>query len=70
MLVLNGLPINTNSDDDHYETLVEIQPKADMNYDTLRNHTSIPIRSTVAVQRENGGLWTNIRIMEQFRKGD
>ena len=29
MPVINRIPINTNSDDNHYETLVEIQEKAD-----------------------------------------
>ena len=43
--------INTNNDDDYYETLVARQAKAHKNYDTFRNYNSITIVSIRAVQR-------------------
>ena len=50
------------NDEDHYEALAERQEKTD-NYDSLRYYNSIPIRSIVAVQKEDSGPWnqgTNI----------
>ena len=41
--ILNRLLLNTNTNDDHYEILVERQAKADKNYATLRNYNSVPI---------------------------
>ena len=63
MLKLNRPPINTNNDDDHYKTLVEIQSKAGKNYDTLRNYNLIPIGSTVVDQSEDKGPWTHGTVM-------
>ena len=63
MPALNRLPINTNNDDDHYETLMERQAKADKDYDTSRNYNSIPVVSTGVVQSENGAPWTHGTIM-------
>ena len=56
-----------NSDDDHYETLLERETEADKNYDTLRNYISIPIASTSAFQRQDGRPWSHGTIMD---KGD
>ena len=42
-----------------------MQPKADKNYNTLRNYNSIQIGSTVLVQGEDGGLWTHRTIGEK-----
>ena len=36
MPILNIPPINKNNNDDHYETLVERQTKAEKDYDTHR----------------------------------
>ena len=52
--ILYRSPINTNNNDDHYETFVEIQSKADRNHDRS-------IRSTVLVQREDGWPWNKSR---------
>ena len=56
MPILNRPPVHTNNNDDHYETLVERQAKADKYYDTLRNYNSIQMGSTVVIQREDGRL--------------
>ena len=53
MQILNRSPIHTSNNDEHNEALIEIQAEADKNYDTLRNYNALPIRSTVAVQRED-----------------
>ena len=58
MQVLNRPPINTNYNDEHYNTLVQSHVKADRNYNTQRDYNSIPIRSTVVVQREDAGLYS------------
>ena len=56
-LKLTRKAINANNDGGHYEKLVERQAKGE-NYDTLiRDYKSIPIGSTVEVQREDGGPW-------------
>ena len=67
ILILSRPPIHANSDNYHHETLVEIKSKAVRNYDTLRNYNSVPIGSTVVVQRQDQGLWTHGTIVE---KGD
>ena len=55
MLRINWPSINADNDDDYHEALMDRQVKADRNYDTLRNYKSIPIESTVVVQREDVG---------------
>ena len=55
MPILNMLPVNTENDDEHYETLVQQQAKTNKNHDTPRNYNFTPIGSTVVVQREDGG---------------
>ena len=55
MPILSRLLINTNNDDDHYETLTERQVKADKTYDTLRNYYSVQIGSTEVDQRKDQG---------------
>ena len=59
--------INTNNDDDHYETPVERKTKAGKSYDTLREYYSIPVGSTEVIQRDDGGPWTHGKIID---KGD
>ena len=59
MLIINRLLINSNNDDEHYEVLVTRQTRNDNNYDTSRKYDSFSIRSTVAVQWEDGGQWTH-----------
>ena len=56
---------NTDNSDEHNETLVQRQVRADRNYDTLRNYNSIPVGSTVVVLREDGGLWTYGTIVDK-----
>ena len=51
--------IDVNNNDEQYEALVRTQTKNDKNHDTSRNYTLIPIGSTVAVQEEDGVLWTH-----------
>ena len=65
MPIINKAPVNTDNDDDHYEALVNRQMKVDKNYDTLRNYRYIPIGSTVAVQREDGGPGNYRTIVEK-----
>ena len=48
-LLLNSPSVNTDNDNEHYETLVQRQVKAAENYETLRNYNSIQLGSTVAV---------------------
>ena len=50
---------STSNDKVHYEVLVNRQTKDDKNQGTPRNYVSIHTGSTVAVQCEDGGLWTH-----------
>ena len=59
MPIINRPLICLNTEVDHYEALIKRQVKNDMNNDTPRKYASIPIGSTVAVQCEDGGLWTH-----------
>ena len=56
MSIINSLPINPNNDDEHYEALFDRQTRNGKNYVTSRSYDSLPIKSTVAVQWEDGGL--------------
>ena len=56
MAILNWPPVITDKNDEYYDTLIQRQANDEKNYDTLRNYNSIPIESTVVVQREDGGL--------------
>ena len=51
--------VNSNNDDEHYEALVERQMKNDKNHNTSGNYATFWLGSTVAVQHEDGGLWTH-----------
>ena len=62
MPIIYSITINSVNDDDHYEALVKRQIRNYKNYDTTRNYYLFSIGSTVAVQQEDGGLWT----MEQL----
>ena len=57
MPIINRIPINSDNDEDHYETLIKRQVRNDKNYDTARNYDIFSIGSTVAVQQEYGGPW-------------
>ena len=59
MLILNRPSFNADNDDEHYETKVKRQANTDKKYATLRNFKPVPIGSAVAVQREDGGPWSN-----------
>ena len=65
--MVNRLPINLNNDDEHCEALVKRQTKNDKNHDTSENYASFPLQSTVAVQYEDGGLWTHGIVVEKRR---
>ena len=47
---MNWSPINADSDNDHYDALVERQTKADKNCDTFKYPSSMYEGSSVAVQ--------------------
>ena len=68
MLILNRPPVNTDNDDEDYEKLVQRQVKTDKIYDALRNYSSIPKGSTVAVQRRDRGLWNHATIVHKGGK--
>ena len=68
MSILIRQQINTNSHNDHYESIVEIQSNTEKSYDTLRNYNSVPLESTVMVQRKDGGPWIHGRIVEKEDK--
>ena len=57
MLVVDQKPLGQDHDDDHHIKLVERQRKNDN--DTSPVFSNIPIGSAVAVQHEDGGLWTH-----------
>ena len=50
MPIINRLPIKSDNDDEHYETLFNRKAKNDKKYDTVRNYDLVLIGSTVAVQ--------------------
>ena len=52
------LLLNSNKDEEYYETLIYRQ-KNDQDQNTSRNYTFIPIRSTVVVQHKDCGLWSH-----------
>ena len=51
MTVINRSSINVDNYDDHYETLVERQAKADKQYGTLRDYISVLLESTSSSRR-------------------
>ena len=53
------MPLFYYFDDDHYSKLKERQDKPVENNDTLKEHTLIPVGSTVAVQREYSRPWVD-----------
>ena len=59
------MQIDSNKVDEHYEALVSTQTKIDKNNDTFRNYASFLIGSTVAVQHEDGGMWTHGTVLER-----
>ena len=59
MPIINRLPINSDNDDEQYKALFNRQAKNDKKYDTTRNYHLFSMGSTVAVQQEDGGLWTH-----------
>ena len=55
--VLDHKPIRQDCDDDHHNKLVDRQQRN--NNDASPVFACIPIGSAVAVQQEDGGLWTH-----------
>ena len=68
MPILNIPPVIADNDDEHWETLVQRQLKADKNCDTLRNYNYIPVGTSIAVQREDGGPWAHGTIVDKGNK--
>ena len=58
MSIINRPPIGIDNDGEHHEAVTKRQTKNDKDKDTSKNFVSIPIGSTVAVQWEDGGPWT------------
>ena len=56
MPIINRPPVGRNNNKEHYEVLIERQMKDDKNKGTPKNYVSIPIGSTVVVQREDGRI--------------
>ena len=50
MLIISRIPIKSDNDEDHYETLVKRQTRNNMNYDTARNYDFFSIGSSIAGQ--------------------
>ena len=57
MPVLDRKSVGKDNDDEHHSRLVDRQHKNDN--DASPMFAFIPIGSAVAVQQEDGGLWTN-----------
>ena len=55
MPIINRLPIGCDNDEEHHTALIDRQNKNNKGKDTSKNLVSLPIGSTVAVQREDGG---------------
>ena len=55
MPIIDRKPIGGDNDDEHLSKLIHGQHKNGTNNDALPVFASIPIGSTVAVQREDGG---------------
>ena len=62
MPVLDWKAIGKDYDDEHHSRLLERQHKN--NNDTSQIFASIPIGSAVAVQWEDGGLWTHGTVVD------
>ena len=67
MPVIDRKPISRDNDDKHHSKLVHRQHKNGINNDASPVFASIAIGSTIAVQQEDGGLWTHRTIVG---KGD
>ena len=63
MPVIDRKPVNVDDDDEHHKNLMHRQSKNDTNNYVSQVFISIPIGSTVAVQWEDGGLWTHRMII-------
>ena len=57
MPVLDHKPIGQDCDDDHHRKLLDRQHRN--NNDAFPIFASVPIRSAVVVQKEDGGPWTH-----------
>ena len=62
MPVLDHKPVRQDYDDNHHSKLVDRQYKNDNDTSPVFSH--IPIGSAVAVQQEDGGLWTHGTIVD------
>ena len=65
MPVVNRLPIGFDNGKEHHNALINRQYGNDKDNDTFKTFNPLPIGSTVAVQCEDGGLWTNGTIDEK-----
>ena len=62
MPVLEWKPVGEDYDDEHHSKLLDRQHKN--NDDASPIFASIPTQSAVAVQQEDGGLWTHGTIVD------
>ena len=65
MPVINRSLVCLDNDDDECEALVARQNKVDKKYDTFRENNSFVTGSTVSVQGEERGLWTQNTIVDK-----
>ena len=59
MPIINRPLVGVDNDDEHHKAIIKRQTKNCKDKDTSKNVVSIPIVSTVAVQWEDGALWTH-----------
>ena len=59
MSIINRPLIGFDNDEEHHTALIERQNKNNKDKDTSKNLVSLPLGSTVMVQREDGGPWTH-----------
>ena len=62
MSIINRLPIGSDNGEEHHKALIDRQSKYNKGKDTSKKFVSLPIGSTVVVQREDEGPWTHATI--------
>ena len=58
MPIINRPPVCIDNDQEHYEVIIKRQMKDDKSKGSPKIYVSIPMGSTVVVQQEDGGPWT------------
>ena len=62
MPIINRLLIGFDNDEEHHTALIYRKSKKNTGKHTSKNLVYLPIGSTLAVQSEDGGLWTHVTI--------